>query len=748
MPFPATAPGEEAIQRLRGVFRSVLFCTLACLAIGVFAWIDIDNARDLHQVNLRVRVWRDIEVTTERVLGTLRDAETGQRGYLLTLDPAYLAPFEASRGEVLGLARQLETYTQGIPDQQPRAQQLTTLAKRKLDELNRTVALAQAGSAAAAIAIVKTNNGRTLMEEIRRSANEIDEAAARNAQTYRNAADAATRDLVVSVVATSAASIALLILLTYFLRRDGRRIRDTAEQLAITLHSIGDAVVTTDAQGIVTYLNPIAVEIGQRTLPKTPTRFRELYRLVNEYTGAEAPDPVAQVLKDGKTIGLANHTALQRPDGTAVSIEDSAAPLRGEDNEVRGVVFIFKDISARRAVEKELESTRALLERNLAELKVSEEQLRVADRRKDEFLATLAHELRNPVAPIRHAVKLLDSPGLSPDQQQWSRAVIARQTAHIARLLDDLLDSARITRGELALRLAPVQLQAIVTEALDVAGPIIERKGHTLQVVLPESSLTLQVDGIRFAQVLSNLLTNAAKYTDAGGRIFLEVRATEQQLQICVRDSGVGLSREAMPHVFQMFSQIQTSLDRSEGGLGIGLSLAAELIRLHGGRIDVHSDGPGQGSQFTIVLPASVITQALRVDASPQSLERAISPRVILIIDDNRDAAATLGMLLELSNNEVLTAASGEDGLAIARERRPMAMVVDIGLPGIDGYQVARSIRLEPWGKSALLIALTGWGQGADKERALAAGFNHHLTKPADPDVLQDLLDRFTVVAS
>ncbi len=736
------ALAEEALHGVRWVFRSYLFCALACIAIIFFAWIVIIQERNLRQVNLHVRTWRDIEITTERVLGSLRDSETGQRGYLLTRDNAYLEPFEKSKNEVMGLAAQLESDTSSEPEERARAEKITSLAKLKLAELSKTVELAQAGNISAALMIVRTNQGKELMDAVRSTATELDDAAGRAAQIYRDRADAATKDLVLSVIATSVASMGLLIMLTYFLRRDGRRIRETAEQLAITLRSIGDAVVTTDAMGNVTYLNPVAIDIGQRPLPEHPTPFRDLFKLVNEITGAAADDPVAQVLKDGKTIELANHTALLRPDGTAVSVEDSAAPLRGDKDEVRGVVFIFKDISERRRAERELTAARELLEKNLTELRVTEEQLRAADRRKDEFLATLAHELRNPVAPIRHAIRLLDSEALSEEQQRWSRAVIARQTAHIARLLDDLLDSARITRGELVLRVAEVELKAVITEALDVAGPIIERKGHTLDVHLPEPPLRLMVDGIRIAQVLSNLLTNAAKYTDAGGRIVLEAKVQADEFLMSVKDSGVGLSAEALPHVFKMFNQIQSTLDRSEGGLGIGLSLADELIRLHGGRIDVHSDGPGRGSIFAVALPASVVSARSTIEPSQPNLPKATGrDRLILVIDDNGDAAATLGMLLELSNNEVLTAHSGEAGLDIARQRKPAAIVVDIGLPGIDGYEVARTIRREPWGQTILLVALTGWGQTADKQRALAAGFDHHLTKPADPDALQSLID-------
>ena len=726
---------------MRDIFRSLLFCFLACLTVIVSAAIDISKARALRDVNRYTRGWRDIEMTTERVLGALRDAETGQRGYLLTQQPEYLAPFEKGSAEVLGLINELESLTKNRPEQLERTRQIGTLAKLKLEELQATIALNRSGDPAAALALVKTHQGQMLMDQIRSLVADIGTAAAGGIRENRARADSATRDLIASVVVTSLVSISVLIVLTYLLRRDGRHIRDAAEQLAITLRSIGDAVVTTDAAGHVTFLNEVAAKIGQKSLPQEPTLFRDLFKLVNEVTGEEAKDPITQALEDGKTIGLANHTALLRPDGSRVSIEDSAAPLRDEDGAIRGVVFVFKDISERRQVENDLAGARAQLETSVMDLKASEEQLRAADRRKDEFLATLAHELRNPIAPIRHAIQILDNEKLDEEQHRWARAVITRQARHVSRLLDDLLDSARITQGELTLQVAPVLLSSVVTEALDVVTPLIERKNHSIELKLPDRPLVLRVDGVRLAQVLSNLLTNAAKYTDEGGRIVLTVELTPEQLLISIKDSGVGLTAEAIPHVFKMFSQIPSTLNRSEGGLGIGLSLSNELIRLHGGRIDVRSDGAGLGSEFVVRLPAVVVDSGVSATGRPPVKSDFVhASRVLLIIDDNVDAAASLGMLLEISGNDVLLAHSGEDGLKVAREHHPEAVIIDIGLPGMNGYEVAQALRAEPEGRDILLIALSGWGQTEDKERAVSSGFNHHVTKPADPDEVEQLI--------
>jgi PAS domain S-box-containing protein len=706
--------------------QPLLACVAACVAVALPAALALDTAFNLRDANLISRHWRQVDSTTERLLGALRDAETGQRGYLLTRQESYLAPFFSAQQSAPELSHALETLTHDSPGEFAQARRISELADHKIDELSETIALAKKGDVDAALAVLSTNRGKELMDRIRELARDIHTVSEQQAIAYRTIADRQARNLIASVVLLSALSVALLISLTYVLRRDGRRIRENEEQLRITLRSIGDAVVTTDAGGNITFLNPIALELARIGSLAGPVPFKQAFKLVNEITGADAEDPIARVLQEGKIIGLANHTALLRPDGTSISIEDSAAPLLDADGAIRGVVFVFKDITERRRTEK------ALLD--------SQQELRAADRHKDAFLATLAHELRNPVAPIRHAVKLLGNTSLGEEQVQWCRNVIARQVEHMARLLDDLLDSARITRGDLMLRPAPVELHTIVADALDVAKPLIERKRHNLEVLLPDGSITLLVDGIRIAQVLSNLLTNAAKYTDASGNIIVSA-TIGQDVRISVKDSGAGLPPDAIPRLFKMFSQIKSTTDRSEGGLGIGLALANELVRLHGGTIEVRSDGENLGSEFLVHLPRSVVLDQPIIGAA-QSTQPSRRPtsRPILIVDDNVDAAASLAMLLELSGNEVLVANSSQDAIDLARRHRPSVAILDIGLPVIDGYQVAAILRQEPWSEEMVLIALTGWGQAEDKLRALNGGFDYHFTKPVDPEAIEDAI--------
>jgi signal transduction histidine kinase/ActR/RegA family two-component response regulator len=371
--------------------------------------------------------------------------------------------------------------------------------------------------------------------------------------------------------------------------------------------------------------------------------------------------------------------------------------------------------------------------------------LREADRKKDEFLATLAHELRNPLAPVMHAVKLMDSAAASDSQRQWGREVIARQVQRMALLLDDLLDVSRITRGRLELRKEYVDLQSLVNSAVETARPLIDAKNHALTVNLPADPIELEVDPLRLSQALSNLLTNAAKYTDAQGQIALSACQDSGGLVIRVTDNGIGIEPNVIKGLFEMFSQIDSAIDRAEGGLGIGLALVKGLTSLHGGSVQATSAGLGQGSEFTIRLPRSVVVERRTVGSgAPDATSVPSGPRCkVVIADDNRDAADSLKLLLELSGHDTFVAYNGQQALDVGSRERPLAFVLDVGMPDMTGYEVARRIRQQAWGRAALLLAVTGWGQDDDKEKAKAAGFDRHFTKPVNPQQVEEVLAAF-----
>jgi PAS domain S-box-containing protein len=373
-------------------------------------------------------------------------------------------------------------------------------------------------------------------------------------------------------------------------------------------------------------------------------------------------------------------------------------------------------------------------------LRATEAALRESDQRKDIFLATLAHELRNPLAPIRTVAQLLGSPKLDPQQLHFAQGVIQRQVKHMAWLLDDLLDVARITQGKLVLKKERVMLTSIVDAAVETARPLLDSKSHHLVVTLPGQEIQLEVDPLRLSQVLSNFLTNAAKYTDAGGHIALSGSVRDGYLYLIVKDNGIGIAADSLNQLFTMFSQVDGASVRAEGGLGIGLALAKGLMELHGGIVEVRSAGLGQGSEFTarLALPAMEPLSASTPNRGVPG--RQASGRRILVADDNKDAADALAMLLEIAGHEVRVAHNGRAALTLAQTFRPEVGLVDIGMPELSGYEVARALRHEQWGSDIYLIALTGWGQEGDRQQALEAGFDCHLTKPIDPDVLETFL--------
>lgn len=419
------------------------------------------------------------------------------------------------------------------------------------------------------------------------------------------------------------------------------------------------------------------------------------------------------------------------------------------------VEALHNEINERQKAEEELRVAKEELESRVFErtaelaqanheVRENEARLRQADRRKDEFLATLAHELRNPIAPIRYAVQVVNLKGPNTKEVRWAVEVIERQTQHMARLIDDLLDVNRITRNSLELRKERVELSRVIRAAVETSQPMIERGGHELTVDLPTEPIFLDADIVRLAQVFSNLLNNAAKYgkeAESRGHIRLTARIDGKNLVVAVKDSGVGISSSMLPHIFDMFTQVGRSLEQSEGGLGIGLSLAKRLVEMHGGIIAARSEGPGKGSEFIVTLPVAAATPAQTVTMPANTAPEVPSGQRVLIADDNPDVAEAFEVMLQTLGHDVVTAHDGVDALEKAAKFRPDVMVLDIGMPKLNGYDTARAARQESWGKNITLIALTGWGSEKDKLQSEDAGFDIHLVKPVDPISLGKLLD-------
>lgn len=409
------------------------------------------------------------------------------------------------------------------------------------------------------------------------------------------------------------------------------------------------------------------------------------------------------------------------PDGSIHWLEARGHVFRDERNKPLRIVGVNMDITERKRFE---------------------EALKEADRRKDEFLAILAHELRNPLAPVRNAVDLLRLAGDDPAVMDDVRKIIERQIGHMVHLIDDLMDISRVTSGKIKLHKERVELVTAVQSAVEEMRPLIEASAHELTITLPPQVVVLDADPTRLAQIFSNLLANAAKYTDKGGHIWLTADQHDGEVVVSVRDTGIGIETEHLPYIFEMFSQATPALERSQGGLGIGLALVRGLVELHGGAVEAHSNGHGMGSEFIVRLPIleGRIERPTDGLGKGSSLPQSGIKRRILVVDDNVDSATSLAMLLRHMGHEIETAHDGLEAVQAAAAFRPQVILLDIGLPKMNGYEAAKRIREQSSGEKIAIIALTGWGQEKDKQMAFDAGFDHHMTKPVEHAALQRLL--------
>ena len=393
----------------------------------------------------------------------------------------------------------------------------------------------------------------------------------------------------------------------------------------------------------------------------------------------------------------------------------------------------------------QLEKTRELEALNQS-LQATNHALKEADRRKDEFLAILAHELRNPLAALAAATRLMQRQAQKAEVSAMACNAVQRQVAHMARLLDDLLDVSRISHGRMQLQLQQVEVGEVLRSAVDMVRPQLDAKHQSLDVTNPAAPVHVMGDALRLVQIVANLLNNSVKYTPVGGRIELAMQADDDEVNIAVRDDGIGIAPAMLEQVFDMFSQAGRSSSEAQGGLGIGLALVKGLVRLHRGHVSAHSDGEGRGSEFRITLPR-VAAGALPVADAQESGSAQFKPLRILIADDNVDSAMSWSLLIEDGGHRVVTAYDGMEALRMAEEFRPQVVLLDIGMPRLDGYEVARRMRTTDWGRQALLVAITGWGQARDRALAQEAGFDEHFTKPLDPAQLERTLRRVSLRA-
>ena len=501
-------------------------------------------------------------------------------------------------------------------------------------------------------------------------------------------------------------------------RRAEEAMRRSEERLSTVLQNTSALIYQMDTEGRFVHVNRM---------------FEELFHVSNDDVRGKSardifPADVAEAFETNNRAVLDEsrrmefEESLVFADGLHV-LSSIKAPIQEREGEPSGLVGVSTDITERKRLE---------------------EALKEADRRKDEFLAMLAHELRNPLAPIHNSLQLMQMKGTDDPEITWCRGVIENQTKQLTRLVDDLMDVSRITQGKFKLQKEPVEISAAVANAIQISQPLIEARHHQLSVELPEHPVRVEADPTRLAQVIGNLLNNAAKYTNPGGKIRLSVDTVEGpsssrgEVVISVRDSGMGISSEMLPKLFELFTQLDRTLERAEGGLGVGLALVRRLVVLHGGSVSVHSEGAGKGSEFVVRLP--LLSTERKPELKQADRKPARTMRRILVVDDNVDSAISLSLILKRSGNDVETAHDGLAGIELADKFRPEVVLLDIGMPKMNGYDAARAIREQPWGKEVFLIALTGWGQDEVRARIFEAGFDVHMIKPVDPAALTNML--------
>jgi len=508
-------------------------------------------------------------------------------------------------------------------------------------------------------------------------------------------------------------------------RRAELELIEQREWFRVTLAGIGDGVIVTDVHGAVTFLNPVAEhQTGWQRADALGQPIEKVFRIVNEETRNGVENPVRRVLAEGIIVGLANHTILIRKDNSELHIDDSGAPIRNAEGTLIGAVLVFHDITERWRLEQQVRARKAELEEE--------------HRRKDEFLAMLGHELRNPMSAIKTALDLQRVPNASEAMLQRAGGVLHRQIGHLTRLVDELLDMSRIASGKINLRREVLDVSRVIHNALELVEPMLLEKRHTLVTEVAAGDIRVHGDLHRLIQVVGNLLSNAAKYTQHGGTIRLTARRIDNAIEIAVRDNGVGIPPTLLPRIFEIFTQSERTLARSEGGLGVGLTVVHRLVEQHGGTVAAHSDGPGTGSEFRIRLP---LLEQMPEQLSGQHSRPALpGRRKILVVDDNQDAATMVAELLRAFGNDVSTAFDGKEAISLFDQEQPSVVLLDIGLPGMDGYEVARTLRANASLRDLVLVALTGYGQPEDIRKSLDAGFDHHLIKPLDTDKMLDII--------
>ncbi|MBO0859838.1 MAG: CHASE3 domain-containing protein [Chloracidobacterium sp.] len=680
----------------------------------------------------------------EGVMDSMDDAESAERDYLLTGEESYLKSYQSAVTETHTRVFRLRRMTVDSTYQQARLPNLERQIVDRLSDLNSRIESRESGRAEAARRFVLSGGRELQMDSLRQTVSgmeseENDLLKWRSQELKASGRNAFLTDFVANLIAC-----ALLLSVSYITvsdatarKRAEEALRQQREWLQVTLSSIGDAVIATDTNGVVTFLNPVAESLTRWTMEKAQGRqLREVFNIVNEQTRQTVENPAIRAMRESSFVGLENHTALIAQDGTEIPIDDSGAPIKGPGGKIIGAVLIFRDITERRMAEEE----RSKL---LASERAAREKAEAASRSKDEFVAIISHEIRSPLNSILGWAQMLRSGKFDQEETERAVEIIERNARSQSQLIEDLLDISRVITGKLTLNVRSVNLAQIIEAAIDSISPAAEAKDIQLKARLEPSSGLVSGDPNRLQQIVWNLLSNAVKFTPRHGSVEVSLESVDSQLQITVRDTGVGINDEFLPFVFDRFSQANTTSERKYGGLGLGLAIVRHLVELHGGAVRADSPGDGHGATFTVTLPIKAVRHDMNeVERAALGAENrsSLADAIMLdglrvmVVDDEVETRELLTAMLTRHGAEVRACASAEEALAEINRRRPMVLVSDIGMPDADGYALVGKLRaLGPErGGDIPAVALTAYARSEDRMRALASGFQMHVPKPIE----------------
>lgn len=726
-----SATRATRISNTAFVTALILLVVLAYLAWRVMGNLEMATRWITHT--------RAVLAQSSEVQRLVVDAESAARGYAVIGDQRVLEPYRAAVQALPAAMGSLQELVRDNPDQTRRVSMLIPLIEARMEHSTRVVELRELQQVAAARDLIQAGYGVDLMERVRKGLAELDmvENILLEQRLKTGEREAVFTRLMLMLL--TAAALGALAASWWFNRRalsELRRMEVLARggeaRLLVTLQSCGDGLIVTDEAGKITMLNPVAQALtGWREDQARGLPLEQIFRIVNEFSRADVESPVGRVLREGKVVGLANHTVLIARDGSERPIDDSGAPVKGPNGEILGVVLVFRDVSSRRHAE--------IARERLLRAEAEREGAIRASEAKDQFLALVSHELRAPLAAIRGWLHLLMSGFVTAAAVPDALQRIYRNTRLQERLVNDLLDVSRIAAGKLEVLRAPIDLVEVVRAAFDECRPAAEQKSLRLTLRCDEPRSYVLGDEQRMIQVVSNVLGNAIKFTPADGEVTLALERLDEHAVVMVRDSGVGMTPEVMEHLFDRFWQADSSRTRDQGGLGLGLTIAKHLVEEHNGTIQVHSEGLQCGATVTVKLPLLPMGATAEGTAEQSvAAQRDLSGVHVLLVDDDADSRDALQIFLDVRGATVYVADSVDSALCVFERARPAVVVSDISMPHADGYSLAESIRQREreWNGFTALIALTGFAADSDRRMALAHGFDDHLGKPIDLEQL------------